>query len=180
MVFIQFLQMFLTSIHRTPGREMQKVFKLSYCCLVWFSLTLGSEVCILLSLTTPLSAVLCIFPEKVHHLCFSLFSFHKVTTSKVLGPFSICHKNGKSFHLLICLGFEMEGVSACLRGGEEGDKNFSLLDWELWFPLGKLQKTIWGVGKCFLPYLPTPFLPGQSIDLLEKAFFQLADPLRQS
>lgn len=73
----------------------------------------------------------------------------------------------------------MEELSGCLGGGGESGKK----DFFAWLaaviPLGTTE-TIWEVGKCILPYLPTPFLPGQSIDLLEKAFLQLADPLRQN
>lgn len=47
-------------------------------------------------------------------LLFPLF-LSQGDTSKVLGPFSSCHKNGKSFRSLICLGFEMESLTALGR-----------------------------------------------------------------
>lgn len=97
---------------------------LSYCCLMLFFLTSWSEVCILLSghysLEYPGSAVLSIFPLKVHHcLCFSLSSFYKVITSKdkVLGPFSICHKIKSEILPLAYLPVIWDGGSLWLPWG---------------------------------------------------------------
>lgn len=94
---------------------------LPYCCLVLFFLdtvirSLYPPAWSLL-LEYPGSAVLCIFPEKVQHLCFSLSSFHKVTTSKALGPFRICQKIKWEIIPLAHLPGIWDGGSLCLPWG---------------------------------------------------------------